>query len=113
MPAIKHGNALGLEGSTDPMVLCLLSVTWTQAQEDVAVNRVTQELIDNIDQATKAAGLYERFKYLNYASPYQDPITSYGPASNAQLQAVSRKYDPKGFFQSGIPGPFKLSAASP
>ena len=30
MPAIRPGNALGLEGSDEPMVLCLLSVTWTR-----------------------------------------------------------------------------------
>ncbi len=62
-----------------------------------------------IDQATRAAGLFNRFKYLNYAAPFQDPISSYGPVSKAQLQAVSKKYDPEGFFQAGIPGGFKLA----
>ena len=108
MPAIKSGNALGLEDADDPLVLCLLSVTWTQAQDDATINSVTQILIQKFDQATKAAGLFQRFKYLNYAAPFQDPISSYGPASNAQLQAASKKYDPEGFFQTGIPGGFKL-----
>lgn len=109
MPAIKPGNILGLEGSDTPLVLCLLSVTWTRAQDDATINNVTQALIEKIDQATKAAGLFHRFKYLNYAASFQDPIDSYGPASKAQLQAVSKKYDPEGFFQTGIPGGFKLS----
>ena len=97
MPVIEPGNALGLEGSDDPLVLCLLSVTWTQAQNDATVNSVTRALIEEVDQATKAAGLFSRFKYLNYAAPFQDPISSYGPASKAQLQAVSEKYDRRVF----------------
>ena len=108
MPVVKPGNALGLEGSEDPLVLCLLSVTWTQAQDDATITSVIKTLIEKIDQATKATGLFHRFKYLNYAAFFQDPISSYGPASKAQLQAVSKKYDPDGFFQSGIPGGFKL-----
>lgn len=107
-PAIVPGNALGLEGFDDPLVLCVLSVTWAQAQDDATVNSVTQALIEKIDQATKAAGLFHEFKHLNYAASWQDPISSYGPASKANLQAVSKKFDPQGFFQTSIPGGFKL-----
>jgi len=110
MPAIEPGNALGLEASDNPpLVLCLLSVTWDRAQDDALINSVSKTLIEEIDKATKAAGLFHRFKYLNYVAPFQDPIGSYGPASKAQLQAVSKKYDPEGFFQAGVPGGFKLS----
>ncbi|KAL9124410.1 MAG: hypothetical protein Q9217_006252, partial [Psora testacea] len=108
MPVTKPGNALGLESSDDPLVLCLLSITWTQAHDDATINSVAQTLIEKIDQATKAAGLFNGFKYLNYAGHFQDPIGSYGPASKAQLQAVSKKYDPEGFFQAGVSGGFKL-----
>lgn len=113
MPVVESGNSLGLEDSKDPLVLCLLSVTWTQAQDDATVNSVTQALIEKIDEATKAAGLFDRFKYLNYAASFQDPIGSYGPASKAQLRAVSKKYDPEGFFQTGVPGGFKLFGPEP
>ena len=109
MPAVFPGNALGLEDSEGPLVLCLLSVTWSNAQDDATVNSVTQALIDKIDQATKAAGAFHKFKYLNYAAPWQDPLGSYGPASIAQLQSVSKRYDPRGFFQTGVPSGFKLS----
>ena len=108
MPVTKSGNALGLEDVSDPLVLCLLSVTWTQAQDDAIINSVTQTLIEKIDQATSTAGAFHRFKYLNYAAPFQDPITSYGPASKTQLRAVSKEYDPEGFFQIGVSGGFKL-----
>jgi len=109
MPAIEPGNALGLEGSDNPpLVLCLLSVTWDRAQDDALINSVSKTLIEEIDKATKAAGLFHRFKYLNYAARFQDPISSYGPGSKALLQAVGKRYDPEGFFQGGIPGGFKL-----
>ncbi len=108
MPLVIPGNALDLEASDDPMVLCLLSVTWTRAQDDATINGVTQTLIEDIDRNTKAAGLFHRFKYLNYAASFQDPISSYGPVSKVQLQAVSKEYDPKGFFQTSVPGGFKL-----
>ena len=109
MPIVETGNALGLESSGNaPLVLCLLSVTWTQASDDATINKVTQQLVQDIDKATKAAGVYHPFKYLNYAAPFQDVISSYGAASKAQLQAVSKKYDPQGFFQTSIPGGFKL-----
>ena len=110
MPLIRPGNALGLEGAAEPLVLCLLSVTWTRAQDDSLIHSVARTLINDIDQVTKAAGLFHRYKYLNYAATFQDVIGSYGPASKAQLQAVSQKYDPEGFFQAGIPGGFKLFA---
>jgi hypothetical protein len=49
------------------------------------------------------------YRYLNYAFTHQDPIGSYGDESKARLQAVSSKYDPDGFFQHVVSGPFKLS----
>lgn len=108
MPLIEAGNALGLEDIHDPLVLCLLSVTWTRAEDGATVNSVTQALIETIDENTKAAGLFHKFKYLNYAAPFQDPIGSYGPATKANLHTVSKKYDHEGFSQTGVPGGFKL-----
>ena len=108
IPVTESGNALGLEDVNDPLVLCLLSVTWAQAKDDAIINSVTQTLIEKIDQATRTAGVFHRSKYLNYAAPFQNPITSYGPDSKAQLRAVSKKYDPEGFFQVGVSGGFKL-----
>lgn len=34
---------------------------------------------------------------MNDAAPNQDVFTSYGPANVKKLQAVKKKYDPKGF----------------
>ena len=107
LPVIFPGNSLGLDVSDNLVVLCL-SVTWSQVQDDEIINTVTQTLIDRIDKATTVAGLFHPFKFLNYAASFQDPIASYGLANKAQLKTVSKKYDPAGFFQKGIPGGFKL-----
>lgn len=107
-PAVVSGNSLGLEASEGPLVLCLLSITWTQPSDDDLINNMAKTLISRIEQATKAADLFHRFKYLNYAANFQDPIGSYGAVSQANLQRVSKKYDPTGLFQTGVPGGFKL-----
>lgn len=108
MPAIKPGNSLGLSASEGPLVVCLLSITWTNPGDDPFLNTLGQNLIGQIEQATKSAGVFNAFKYLNYAAKFQDPIGSYGAASKTNLQAISRKYDPTGLFQTTVPGGFKL-----
>lgn len=102
------GNSLGLDPADGPLVICLLVITWKSADNDATVSKIGRELIDQIDQASRARGLYHRFKYLNYASYDQDPIAGYGPEVRSFLKAVSRKYDPSGFFQRAMPGGFKL-----
>ena len=108
VPAVLSGNSLGLEASGGPLVLCLLSIAWTKPGDDDHINSVAKTLISRIEQATKAAHLFNKFKYLNYAANFQDPFESYGAVSLANLQRVSKKYDPTGLFQTGVPGGFKL-----
>ena len=102
------GNSLGLDPTDGPLVICLLVITWKSATDDVTVSEVGRGLINEIDQASQAWGLYHRFKYLNYANQDQDPIAGYGPEVHSKLKAVGRKYDPLGFFQRAMPGGFKI-----
>ncbi|KAL9122301.1 MAG: hypothetical protein Q9187_001149 [Circinaria calcarea] len=106
--ALLGGNSLGLDPSDGALVLCLVSAVWSLASDDARVTASIKELFDQIDKASMAAGLFHRFKYLNYAVPWQDPISGYGPENKARLQAVSKKYDPIGLFQIAVPGGFKL-----
>ena len=102
------GNSLGLNPSGGPLVLTLLSITWNDAKDDALIDRVAKDLISRIEVLAKAAGLFNEYKYLNYAANFQNPIASYGPASLENLREVSRKYDPTGVFQDRVPGGFKL-----
>lgn len=105
------GNSLGLSASNGPLVLFLLSYSWSLESDDAAITTAAQNLIAAIDAATQKAGHYSPFRYLNYAAYWQDPIASYGAASVQNLKAVSQKYDPSGVFQTGSPGGFKISKA--
>ena len=68
-----------------------------------------QKLIADIDAATKERGVFNKFKYLNYAANWQRPMEGYGEESVQRLKAVSAKYDPEGLFQKNVPGGFKVS----
>ena len=108
IPAVIRGNSLGLVASEGPLVLCLLEIAWAQPGDDQYINNMAKTLISRIEQATKAAHLFNRYKYLNYAANFQDPIGSYGVVSKINLQQISKKYDPNGVFQISVPGGFKL-----
>lgn len=100
-------NSLGLDPSEN-LVLFMLLYNWENPGDDDIMHAAAKNLIGRIEEATKEAGRYNQFKYLNYAAPWQDPIKSYGEEIVRELKAVSRKYDPEGMFQIQCPGGFKL-----
>jgi hypothetical protein len=114
LPAYVPGNSLGLSGPTgsnDPSrksIICLLTHFWADESDTPKVTDVTQNLIQQIQDAADSEGVLVRFEYLNYAASFQDPLGSYGAKSKANLEAVSYKYDPKRIFQKRVPGNFKL-----
>jgi len=109
-PSGNGGNSLGLSPDTGPLVMCLMSVTWKNIAEDAQATELATSLFDKIESEAKQNGLFNHFKYLNYAAPSQDVIGGYGEASAARLRAASRKYDPHGLFQNAVPGGYKLFA---
>ncbi|KAL9069709.1 MAG: hypothetical protein Q9157_006059 [Trypethelium eluteriae] len=104
----RGGNMLGLHPSEGPLVLCLISATWTRDTDDDVMNRVGQELDRRIVAAARGKGLLNNWIYLNYASSWQGPLHGYGSQSEREMQAASLKYDPNGIFQTLVPGGFKL-----
>ena len=89
-------------------MLVELAAVWGSAADDARIIQAMRAFVDQVNQAAVKKGLGSRYVYLNYAYKGQDPISGYGPQNKARLQAVSRKYDPSGFFQNGVPGGFKL-----
>ncbi|PQE03541.1 oxidoreductase FAD-binding protein [Rutstroemia sp. NJR-2017a BVV2] len=102
------GNSLGLSTSAGPFTLFLISYSWNSTEDDEKVTAAAQRLIDDIDIATKKAGHFSDYKYLNYAAYWQNPIVGYGAESVKNLRKVSSKYDPTGVFQNLCTGGFKL-----
>ena len=73
-----------------------------------AGRKTANKLLSDANGIAKDMGLLQKFQYINYADPGQDPIGSYGAANVRRLKAVSWKYDAKGIFQKQVPGGFKL-----
>ena len=86
----------------------LISPLWPDSASNDAVTKTARGLGSKINSLAQSMGLLHAFQYLNYANPSQNPIANYGSANVAKLEAVSRKYDPKGVFQKQVPGGFKL-----
>ncbi|KAI0842313.1 FAD-binding domain-containing protein [Hypoxylon sp. FL0890] len=102
-------NSLGLKPSDGPLVIVMFYTSWDSPSDDKKVYDANRNALEDIDNEAQRRSASVSYRYLNYASPHQDPISSYGPESKAYLQAVSARYDPDGFFQTGGAGPHKLS----
>lgn len=102
------GNVLGLSAEDGPLVSILALTWWKNKVDDETIVGTFRKVIETIDQDAASRGTGVPFKYMNYAWDFQDPITSYGEENKAFLQEVSKKYDPEGVFQKGVPGGFKL-----
>lgn len=101
-------NPLGFSASSGSMVVTLLSATWTDKSDDATIEKTARDLFSAIEDQARRLGVYEPFIYLNYAAPWQDPIASYGEDIVERLKLVSKKVDPRGIFQFGVPGGFKI-----
>ncbi len=106
--ATTGGNSLGLDVSDGNIFNVLLTASWDNASDDAAVNAAAQSLFAQAAAKAKSLGVFNEYLYLNYAAPWQDPITGYGVAAKSSLQAASKKYDPTQTFQNNVPGGFKL-----
>ncbi|KAL7911482.1 hypothetical protein GGI35DRAFT_477200 [Trichoderma velutinum] len=107
--AVTNGtNSMGLTAGEKDLVMVDMTIAYTNAADDATVQTAIQNIVSQQKSYLSKQGLLIPFVYLNYADKSQDPISSYGSASKAKLQAVSKKYDPKGLFQTANPGGYKL-----
>ena len=88
--------------------MSVITAVYANAADDAIVQKNLQAIVSKHENILHSKGLYIPYKYLNYADKSQDPFGSYGPQMKARLQAVSKKYDPNGLFQTSVPGGFKL-----
>ncbi|KAI0143813.1 FAD-binding domain-containing protein [Xylariaceae sp. FL1272] len=103
----KGGNSLGLDPSTAAVSVLLLTY-WDDEKDDQVIRNTMRSTLEQIRAMAVENRTALDFIYLNYAADFQDPIVSYGAENKKKLQNVSRKYDPKGLFQKGVSGGFKL-----
>lgn len=86
----------------------LLLAYWTSREDDDRVSVACRQVLEDIRGVAAEKGTALGYVYLNYAAAFQRPLDSYGQENKRRLRDVSRKYDPEGLFQKGVPGGFKL-----
>lgn len=109
--AKKGGNALGLGESNGPLLLMLSNMMWKDEADDKRILATNKRIVDRSVEEGKKRGLFVEYIYMNYASKFQDVLSSYGEENHERLKTVARKYDPKAVFQKLQPGYFKLEGA--
>lgn len=105
-----RGNPLGLEEGDGTYIAWAEVIEWFDNSDDVFVNAWIQNITTAINDAAKAAGLFDPFLYMGDAAGFQDVFAGYGKESLEKLREVSRKWDPERVWQTLLPGGFKLGA---
>ncbi|KIM95616.1 hypothetical protein OIDMADRAFT_171036 [Oidiodendron maius Zn] len=104
-----EANALGLTGREGKFFIIInLRVTWDNADDDARVYSEIKQLIATIEREVGSLGSLDPFVYLNYAAPWQKPISSYGQASVERLTRIREEYDPQRVFTNTVSGGFKF-----
>lgn len=104
-------NALGLDGRQGTLIVALLTALWTDATHDDVLKGTAETLFGTIRDAAKGLGELDDFLYLNYANKagwQGNPIAGYGSESVERLRKTQQEVDPRGVFQTKVPGGFKL-----
>ncbi|MCJ1401397.1 hypothetical protein MMC11_004610 [Xylographa trunciseda] len=102
------GNALGLDPEDGNLVLIFLDISWKDSIDDEIMNKQAGSFLKQVETLAASSGMLHKWKYLNYAAQWQDPIAGYGHENRERLRAASRKYDPGQVFQKQVPGGYKL-----
>lgn len=107
------GNALGIGPQDGPLFIMNLATMWNNTADDHRIMKFSNDLITRVKAEAAKKGLNNDYIYMNYASPFQDVIPSYGAENVKKLKAVAKWYDPTGVFQELQPGYFKLDGGAP
>ncbi|KAL2826687.1 hypothetical protein BDW59DRAFT_160879 [Aspergillus cavernicola] len=97
----RGGNALGIDREGLRFIF-LVSTAWSDAVDDDAVNGMTDNTVRRVEEAAQAAGVANRYLYINYASAEQGDrvFAGYGEENVERLKAIQRAVDPRGIFTS-------------
>ncbi|KAJ5952345.1 uncharacterized protein N7479_010758 [Penicillium vulpinum] len=106
----RGGNMLGLDRFDENLFQVLIDYSWKDEADDALFNQLANGALEELTTYSKSIGADNEFIYLNYANETQDPLSSYGPENVKYIQAVAKKYDQTGVFQTQVPGGFKISA---
>ncbi|KAH9906181.1 hypothetical protein F4778DRAFT_769352 [Xylariomycetidae sp. FL2044] len=107
--ADRGGNMMGLERIKDDSVLLVAAVEGSTPGFYEMAFPIFQAAIQEIDDFAKSVDGHVDFLYLNYCDKSQDPLSTFGAENIRKMKDAAAKYDPSGFFQTKVPGGFKIS----
>ena len=99
---------MDLRASDGPLFVLMIHPGWAQARDDDRVRAAVVGFAAEIRELARRRGSLHRYVFANYGDVEDEVIAGYGEASVSKLWAASRKYDPEGIFQKGVPGGYKL-----
>ncbi|KAF1967250.1 FAD-binding domain-containing protein [Bimuria novae-zelandiae CBS 107.79] len=106
------GNILGLDQTLRTNQVLFEARATTPAADGAAKNAIMDSLllkaVEELRQFSASQPNHSTYVYMNYASPTQNVLESYGASNVAYLRRVAGKYDPTGFFQTRVPGGWKI-----
>ncbi|KAJ4364605.1 hypothetical protein N0V83_009201 [Neocucurbitaria cava] len=105
----QGGNVLGLEREKDNAIMLLFNIAVKGAETETRARAKLRAHGEELQRFAASQGGLVGWEYMNYADSYQNPLGSYGSENVAKIRAASKKYDPKGIFQTRCPGGFKIS----
>lgn len=104
------GTVMGVESQAhDGLLFTAVVMVKTAEQEAMMYPKMKAWLAALQGFAATIEGGNQRWIFMNYADPSQDPLKSYGAENLTRMQNVSSKYDPDQVFQTLCPGGFKVS----
>ncbi|KAL2834660.1 hypothetical protein BJY01DRAFT_259472 [Aspergillus pseudoustus] len=91
-------------------VLCTIELMVITTQRDFAVaSTYFRQFTAEIQSYSVSIGADHPLIYFNYADMAQDPLGSYPRWNIKHMRKTAKRYDPKGLFQTHVPGGFKIS----
>ncbi|KAI1306687.1 hypothetical protein F5Y03DRAFT_394527 [Xylaria venustula] len=102
------GNAAAIPPSDGPLFVLLINPIWTLPDDDQRIFRAVGELVTDLRGLARERGLLHRYIFTNYGFADDDVLSGYGKESITKLIDTSKRFDPLGVFQKGVPGGFKL-----
>ncbi|KAF2129353.1 FAD-binding domain-containing protein [Dothidotthia symphoricarpi CBS 119687] len=107
----SHPNSLGFAHNETPeknIVFVQVVFLYSDGAATVGLEKALKDLVERINELADDEGLAHKFRYMNFAAWFQNPLGGYGKKQKKTLREVAQKYDPKGMFQKQLAGGFKL-----
>ncbi|KAF4950591.1 hypothetical protein FGADI_8105 [Fusarium gaditjirri] len=105
----RGGNMLGIEDQ-GAAIMWTGGISLYTTDADCAIAQAEMDIMSTkIQEYAESLDAHVDLVYLNYAYSSQDPLGSYGKENTQHIRDVADKYDPKGLFQTRVPGGFKIS----